>query len=189
MTSSNEDASREDCVVFEDEICVSQTDDQNAPFLREDRPLSPRRKADLRVLEADLPAPLEARVYYEDTDAGGVMYHASYLRFAERARTEWLRAIFGRDKAMWTKSDPVFVVRHLEVDYEASAKLDDFLTVTTELVRIGGASMEMNQFIKRDSLVLAKMKMVLVALTHDGKVLRIPAEWRQTLSRYVTKGA
>lgn len=160
---------------------------ETVPLLQEDRPLSPRPKQDLRVVTEEMPAPLEARVYYEDTDAGGVMYHASYLRFAERGRTEWLRAVFGRQTGtMWTRKDPVFVVRHLEVDYVASARLDDFLTVTTELVRIGGASMDMVQTMKRGETVLAKMKMTLVALTHDGKVLRIPTDWRQTLSRYMS---
>ncbi|MDD3182767.1 MAG: tol-pal system-associated acyl-CoA thioesterase [Alphaproteobacteria bacterium] len=126
---------------------------------------------------------IPCRVYYEDTDAGGVVYYASYLRFAERARTEWVRSLMGRDTGeLWTKEDPLFVVRHIEVDYKAPARLDNSLTVTTEFLSIGGASLDLAQNIKRDEEVLVAIKVTLVSTTHDGKVLRIPPEWRQKLA-------
>jgi len=127
------------------------------------------------------PFALPVRVYYEDTDAGGVVYYASYLRFAERARTEWLRAITGRTGPLWTANDPLFVVRHLEADYKAPARLDDSLTVTASLVKIGGASLDLVQNIRRGQDILVAIKVTLVCTTHDGKVLRLPPEWRQKL--------
>jgi len=92
----------------------------------------------------------QARVYWEDTDAGGVVYHSNYLRFMERARTEWLRArgISQRELA----SDPgvVFSVVALEIQYHRSARLDDLLSVSCEPRRIGGASISFAQRIWRD---------------------------------------
>ncbi len=133
--------------------------------------------------------PLRLRVYYEDTDAGGVVYYANYLRFAERARTEWLRAALGRTTEMWGEADPLFVVRHLEADYLAPARLDDCLSVTVEAIQIGGASLRMEQKILRGETLLVALKVALVAVGRDGKVLRIPLEWRQTLSGFLNKGA
>ncbi len=124
---------------------------------------------------------LPLRVYYEDTDAGGVVYYARYLAFAERGRSEFLRAVTGRTGALWTQDDPLFVVRHLEADYKAPARLDDLLTVTTFLDRLGGASLTMTQIIKRGEETLVAIKVTLVTVTHDGKVLRLPPDWRQKL--------
>lgn len=125
---------------------------------------------------------IPCRVYYEDTDAGGVVYYANYLHFAERARTEWIRSLMARDGSLWTKEDPLFVVRHLEADYRAPARLDDYLNVTTEFVKMGGASLDLGQNIMRGEEVLVAIKVTLVSTTQDGKVLRIPPEWRQKLA-------
>ena len=88
-----------------------------------------------------------ARVYWEDTDAGGVVYHANYLKFMERARTEWLRSLGFSQSAMRQTFDGVFVVRRCEVDYLASARLDDYLEVQTEIEKTGGSSMTLRQSI------------------------------------------
>src|SRR3954467_14056691 len=80
------------------------------------------------------------RVYYEDTDAGGVVYHAAYLRFAERARTEALRDLGVPHAEMLAGHNVMFVVRRIEVDYLRPARLDDSLTVVTESLAVGGAS-------------------------------------------------
>jgi len=128
---------------------------------------------------------LPIRVYYEDTDAGGVVYYASYLRFAERAKTEMIRVATSREGALWTENDPLFVVRHLEVDYKAPARLDDSLTVTTQILKIGGASLDLLQNVMRGEDVLVAIKLTLVCTTHDGKVLRLPPDWRQTFARLV----
>lgn len=94
---------------------------------------------------------LPVRVYYEDTDAGGVVYHANYLRFCERGRTEMLRAIgieLGRVQA---DEGLVFVVHKGEIDWRRPARLDDALTVETTLTRVGRASVSLRQIIRRAS--------------------------------------
>ena len=135
------------------------------------------------------PHTLPVRIYYEDTDAGGVVYYANYLHFAERGRTEFLRAATGRQGPLWGPEDPLFVVRHLDADYKAPAKLDDSLTVTTSLVRLGGASLDMLQIIKRGEEALVAIKVTLVTVTQDGKVLRLPPDWRQKLTSLVADQA
>ena len=136
-----------------------------------------------------LPHTLPVRVYYEDTDAGRVVYYANYLRFAERGRSEFLRAATGRTGPLWLPDDPLFVVRHLEADYIAPARLDDSLIVTTALVAIGGASLTMLQNIKRGEETLVAIKVTLVTVTQDGKVLRVPPDWRQKLTSLVAAPA
>lgn len=89
------------------------------------------------------------RVYYEDTDAGGIVYHANYLKFMERARSEWLRALgFEQDRfrADWNR---LFAVHHLSLDYRCAAHLDDLLEVTVTLARRGRASLDFYQEIFR----------------------------------------
>ncbi len=81
-----------------------------------------------------------ARVYWEDTDAGGVVYHARYLAFMERARTEWLRARGWGQDILRARDDLVFVVRAMEIDFRAPARLDDQLEVSVALVECRGAS-------------------------------------------------
>jgi len=80
------------------------------------------------------------RVYYEDTDAGGVVFYANYLKFFERARTEWLRAAGIGQHVLVQEHGIVFVVRHVEIDYHAPAKLDDELSITVAVEKMGGAS-------------------------------------------------
>lgn len=90
---------------------------------------------------------LEIRVYYEDTDAGGVVYHANYLNFLERGRTEWLRQ-FGLDQsAMAERNGQSFVVRYAEISYLRPARLDDMLTVHTRMSELRRASIRFEQWI------------------------------------------
>ena len=84
------------------------------------------------------------RVYYEDTDAGGIVYYANYLKFFERARTEWLRAL-GINQSIFLEQNIGFVVTKVEMDNKASAKLDDLLTVTTIISRLKSASLVFSQ--------------------------------------------
>jgi acyl-CoA thioester hydrolase len=91
------------------------------------------------------------RVYWEDTDAGGVVYYANYLRFLERARTEWLRAAGLDQSRLRQATGVVMVVSHVDVDFRAPARLDDALTVTAGLDKRRGASFTMVQEIRRDS--------------------------------------
>ena len=82
----------------------------------------------------------EVRVYYEDTDAGGIVYYANYLKFFERARTEWLRAIGVEQQELLEKHDALFVVKSVSADYHAPARLDDTVRLTLNIAKIGRAS-------------------------------------------------
>ncbi len=124
--------------------------------------------------------PFPLRVYYEDTDAGGVVYHANYLKFAERARTEWLRELGHSQRRLCAEDNLLFAVRHLTIDYRASARLDDRLEVETAITACGGASFDMRQTIRRDATILAVLDVTLVAITPDFKVLRLPDWLRDT---------
>jgi len=119
-----------------------------------------------------------ARVYYEDTDAGGIVYYANYLKYAERARTEFIRALGVRQQdALETETRAGFVVRHCEVDYRAPAVLDDVLSVSCEVTEFGGASATMHQEIRRggELLVTVDVKVVYVLLKNK-RPARIPAD-------------
>src|SRR5665213_589371 len=107
------------------------------------------------------------RVYYEDTDAGGIVYHGNYLKFAERARTEWLRSLGYDHKRVREEFNLLLIVKHLAIDYRAPARLDDRLAVETRVMSIGAASLDMNQLIRDKShaggKVLAEVKVTVVA--------------------------
>ena len=102
------------------------------------------------------------RVYWEDTDAGGVVYHASYLRFMERARTEWLRSLGLNQQNLADTEGRQFVVKTMDIDFVAPARLDDQLAVKVQATRFGRVVMRMEQAIQRDSdgqmICLAKVK-------------------------------
>jgi acyl-CoA thioester hydrolase len=141
----------------------------------------------------DVPAPsgkmfdktfvFPVRVYYEDTDAGGIVYYANYLKFAERARTEFLRYIGAAKQQNALQEDMCgFVVRHAEIDYRASARLDDALTVSCTVTEEGGASAVMYQEICRGDEVLAviNVKVVYVGLAKK-RPIKIPEDIRNRL--------
>lgn len=94
------------------------------------------------------------RVYYEDTDAGGVVYYANYLRFMERARTEWLRALGFEQDALKSDQDILFVVRSIQVEYRSPALFNDRLAVSVRVMRARGASITFVQQVRRDGKVL-----------------------------------
>ena len=85
------------------------------------------------------------RVYYEDTDAGGIVYYANYLKFYERARTEWLRSLGIDQQTLRDEHGAIFVVRSANIDYRASARLDDEVTLTLNVEKLGGASVHFTQ--------------------------------------------
>ena len=104
------------------------------------------------------------RVYWEDTDAGGVVYHARYLAFLERARSEWMRARGFDQEALRSRDDLVFVVRAMEIDFRAPARLDDQLQVSVRLLECRGASFVMSQRIERGGILLIEAKVRVAAL-------------------------
>lgn len=120
---------------------------------------------------------LAVRVYYEDTDAGGVVYHATYLRFMERGRTEYVRerGIVQSDLRDEAGEPLFFVVRHLDIEFMRPGRLDDLLRVETRVSKRSGASVTMTQHIMRGAEVLAKAT-VTVVLVGGGRAKRIPAD-------------
>jgi acyl-CoA thioester hydrolase len=119
------------------------------------------------------------RVYYEDTDAGGVVYHASYIRFAERARTEFLRDLGHDQTRLREKEGIVFAVVSLTADYKAPARLDDLLTVKTAVAKVGRASMEMKQEICKGDKAITELKVTLVCIDQEFKAVRLPEAIRK----------
>ena len=104
------------------------------------------------------------RVYWEDTDAGGVVYHAQYIAFMERARSEWLRAGGLHQDALRQREDLVFVVRAMDVDFRAPARLDDQLSVSVHLLECRGASLVLAQRIERGGALLVEASVKIAAL-------------------------
>lgn len=117
------------------------------------------------------------RVYYEDTDAGGVVYHARYLHFYERARTEFLRTLNFSQQALLNECQMAFVVKSMNIDYKIPAKLDDLLDVVTEVTEVKGATILFTQFLKRAETVLstAMVKIACVDL-NKMKPVALPKE-------------
>jgi acyl-CoA thioester hydrolase len=118
------------------------------------------------------------RVYYADTDAGGVVYHANYLTFAERARTEILRQ-FGLDHARLKRDyGLIFAVHRCQIDFLRPAYLDDLIEVRSTLNHLGGASLGVNQSIRRRDEELVKLKVRLAGVGAAGRPIRLPAAVR-----------
>ncbi|EEX08199.1 tol-pal system-associated acyl-CoA thioesterase [Ruegeria lacuscaerulensis ITI-1157] len=117
------------------------------------------------------------RVYYEDTDMGGVVYHANYLRYIERARSDWVRNL-GNDQNAMREAGIVWVVRRVEADYLASARFDDELIVETEVVAISGVRLTMAQLIRRGETEIFRATVTAVCINRDGRPIRLPAEIR-----------
>ncbi len=107
---------------------------------------------------------IAVRIYYEDTDAGGVVYYANYLKFMERARTEWLRAIGFEQDALREQEGIVFAVRSLTVEFLKPARFNDLLRVTVGMRRLGGASLSFAQQIERDGVALVEAEVRVACL-------------------------
>lgn len=121
------------------------------------------------------------RVYYEDTDMSGLVYHASYLRFAERARTELLRRTGTEQDQLMAEAGLAFAVRHMEIDFRAAARLDDLLEVVTRFTEFGGASLRAEQTIRRAGATLVSLFMKLACIDRHGRPARLPIELRAAL--------
>ena len=125
---------------------------------------------------------LAVRVYFEDTDAGGIVYHTAYLRFAERGRTEFLRSLGFEHRALRRETGAGFAVARCEVDYLRPALLDDILEVETRLLEAGGASARMEQTVRRGSEVVARMAVRLAFLGEAGRPARVPGPLRRAFT-------
>ena len=124
---------------------------------------------------------LPLRVYMEDTDTGGIVYYVNYLKFIERARTEFMRDLgFGREYIF--NHDLMFVVRDVTLRYRGPARLDDELEATARIASLGGASMSMHQSVRRGDEVLVEGEVGLACVDRAGvKPRRLPAEMMKVL--------
>ncbi|HQT62209.1 MAG TPA: tol-pal system-associated acyl-CoA thioesterase [Acidiphilium sp.] len=127
---------------------------------------------------------LGVRIYFEDTDAGGIVYHANYLRYAERARSEALRSLGVPHAEMVAVHDRMFVVRHAEIDYERPARLDDLITVATRVRQVSAATVMLDQTIRRGDETLVRIGLLLACVDRaGGRAVRLPADMRAALMR------
>ncbi|HEX3973006.1 MAG TPA: tol-pal system-associated acyl-CoA thioesterase [Stellaceae bacterium] len=127
------------------------------------------------------------RVYYEDTDAAGIVYYANYLKFIERARTEMMRLYgVGHEKARQSGGTG-FIVRRCAIEYIQPARLDDELVVETRLEELGGATIHLSQDVLRDGTLLVRATVVVVSVGAQGRPVRLPAELRSSLSSFNAK--
>lgn len=117
------------------------------------------------------------RVYYEDTDAGGIVYYANYLRYAERARSELLRDAGFENRDLLESRGIALAVRRAEATYLKPARLDDALLIKTAITEIKGASVDMRQVVSRDAEQLVIMEVTLVCLKTDGPQTGRPTRW------------
>ena len=126
------------------------------------------------------------RVYYEDTDSGGVVYYANYLKFMERARTEWLRQLGFEQDELIQKDAVIFAVRSVQVDYLLPARFNDELSVSANLIEQGRASLTIQQSISRiaDNILLCRGSVKIVSLRADSfKPCAIPENIKQQLKQ------
>ena len=131
---------------------------------------------------------LPVRIYFEDTDFTGLVYHANFLKFCERGRSDFIRllGINHTSLANPKSGDPaVFVVRRIEIDYLKPAGIDDVLEVVTSCAEIGGATLMLTQEVRRDEMVLACAKVSVVLVSSAGKPQRLGQMVRGALERFV----
>jgi len=122
------------------------------------------------------------RIYYEDTDFSGNVYHAAYLKFFERGRTEFLREL-GVHHAELAAQGVAFAVRAMEIEFEGAAHIDDLLSVSTSVARVSGARLVLEQTIARGESVLTRATVVVAAIKTTGGPARLPAVVRDLLVR------
>jgi acyl-CoA thioester hydrolase len=135
---------------------------------------------------------LPIRVYFEDTDFAGYVYHTNFLKFCERGRSDFIRllGIHHQELASPEEGEPaVFVVRRIEIDYLKPGRLDDVLEIVTRCSEIGGASLTLDQEVRRGDTVLARAKVAVVLVSSTGKPQRIGALIRGALERFVNQRA
>lgn len=124
------------------------------------------------------------RVYYEDTDAGGIVYYANYLKYAERGRTEYLRACGFENRALMDGEGVMFVVHRIEADYRNPRRLDDSLEVLTDVSEIRNTSFTMTQEIRRGEVFIFNMKVNLVCVNKGGRPVRLPEGLKEVLEKH-----
>lgn len=133
---------------------------------------------------------LPIRVYFEDTDCAGVVYHANFLKFCERARSDFIRllGIDAKSLAEPKHGEPsAFVVRRVEIDYLKPGHMDDLLEIVTSCAEIGSASLVLQQDVRRDGAPLVRARVTVVLVSRAGKPQRLGALVRTALQRFVNQ--
>lgn len=130
---------------------------------------------------------LPVRVYYEDTDAGGIVYYANYLKFAERARSEMLRLVGLNQSRLREDEGILFAVRSLHADYRRPALLDDLLEVVSRFQSLEGARLEVSQTLRRGSEELFRLDVRIVCIGLDGRPRRVPPSVAEALHPYFSR--
>ncbi|MEM6913005.1 MAG: tol-pal system-associated acyl-CoA thioesterase [Pseudomonadota bacterium] len=129
---------------------------------------------------------IDFRIYFEDTDITGIVYHANYVKYFERGRTESLRAVFKDLSEIMADDDPAtFAVASMDIQFKRPAKLDNIITVETELVEAKGAKMIFNQRVLREEELLASAHVVVAVITMDGRPRRMPDAMRQRMDEHL----
>jgi len=122
------------------------------------------------------------RVYFEDTDAGGVVYHAQYVKFLERARTEWLRYLGFTNSELERKYRMLFIVSEIAVEFLKPARLDDSISISVAVEALGRVRVTFHQEIRRDDELLVKARVVVASVTTEGfKPIEIPPDVRKKM--------
>jgi acyl-CoA thioester hydrolase len=121
---------------------------------------------------------LPVRVYYEDTDRGGVVYHANYLKYCERGRSDWLRLLGIHQDQL---PDLIFVVRRMSCDFIKPARLDDLLEVETQFIERGGARLELDQRVKKEGETIFQARVTAALVDVRGRPKRMPPEFEKRL--------
>lgn len=129
------------------------------------------------------------RAYFEDTDLSGVVYHANYLRWFERARSDFVRLLGIDQRAVNESGEGAFAVADLTIRYAAPARLDDGVLIETTCDELGAASCRMHQkAFREDGLLLSEARFRIGFVAPDGRPRRMPAPWREAFARIVTEG-
>lgn len=129
---------------------------------------------------------IPVRTYFQDTDAGGVVYHARYLDFFERCRMEWLRHLGIECRTLASKDGVLFIVRSLEIEYAKPARLDDALVIGLRVEVVGGAQMVVRQQVSRDDEILATGRVHLACVAAEGlRPARMPPYLRERISAWL----
>jgi acyl-CoA thioester hydrolase len=134
---------------------------------------------------------LPIRVYHEDTDFTGLVYHANYLKFCERGRSDFVRMAGIRQTGMFEgeggNEAAAFVVRHMDVDFLKPARMDDVLEIVTSVAELGGATMTLLQEVTREETVLCRLLVKIVLISQSGKVMRLGALVQDGLQAFVNQ--
>jgi acyl-CoA thioester hydrolase len=134
---------------------------------------------------------LPVRVYFEDTDFTGIVYHANFLKFCERGRSDFIRllGIDHQSLANPAQGEPsVFVVRRIEIDYLKPARIDEVVEVVTTCAEIGGATLTLAQEVRRGDAVLVRARVSVVLISPSGKPQRLGSRVRDALQRFINQG-